>query len=182
MLPFWCFGLHVEFDIKGEAYSTPLTCIDAPFHDNGIITEMPIFLRGVSIHPLHQTQHPIPFDDQFSDTTPFTHNATVSLDFPTIISLATTRFFRKCFATAQAGHTVILIGGFRDKPSNRKIRNRLSRISSAAHHHTHTPYSLFHLIPFPLEQYGDGPSLPMTIIISITDIHSTHGLESPLNL
>ena len=51
------------------------------------------------------------------------------------VSLATTRFFRKCFATAQAGHTVILIGGFRDKPSNRKIRNRLSRISAAAHHH-----------------------------------------------
>ena len=54
-----------EFDIKGQAYSTPLTCIDAPFHDNGIITEMPTFLRGVSIHPSHQTQHPISFDDQF---------------------------------------------------------------------------------------------------------------------
>ena len=40
-----------EFDIKGEAYSTPLTCTDAPFHDNGIITEMPIFFTGVSIHP-----------------------------------------------------------------------------------------------------------------------------------
>ena len=62
---------------------------------------------------------------------------TVSLDFPTIISLATTRFFRKCFATAHAGHTVILIGGFRDKPSNRKIRNRSSRISAAAHHYAH---------------------------------------------
>ena len=61
-----------EFDIKGEAYSTPLTCIDVPFHDNGIITKMPTFLRGVSIHPSHQTQHPIPFDDQFSDITPFT--------------------------------------------------------------------------------------------------------------
>ena len=28
-----------EFNIKGEAYSTPLTCIDVPFHDNGIITK-----------------------------------------------------------------------------------------------------------------------------------------------
>jgi len=26
-----------EFDIKGEAYSTPLTCIDAPFHDDGTL-------------------------------------------------------------------------------------------------------------------------------------------------
>ena len=40
-------------------------------------------------------------------------------------------------ATAQAGHTVISVGGFRDKHSNRKRRNRLLRISSAAHHHTH---------------------------------------------
>ena len=136
--------------MKGEAYSTPLTCIDAPFHDNAIITEMPIFLKGASIHPLHQTQHPISFDDQFSDTKPFTHNATVPLDFPAIISLATTRFFRKCFATAQAGHTVILIGGFRDKPSNRKIRNRLSRISSAAHHHAHI------LLTFPSNTFPAG--------------------------
>ena len=28
-----------EFDIKGEAYSTPLTCIDVSFHDDGTITE-----------------------------------------------------------------------------------------------------------------------------------------------
>ena len=111
---------------------------------------MPTFLRGVSIHPSHQTQHPISFDDQFSDITPFTHNVTVSLDFPTIISLATTRFFRKCFATAQAGHTVIFIGGFRDKPSNRKIRNRLSRISTAAHHHAHI------LLTFPSNTFPAG--------------------------
>ena len=73
-----------------------------------------------------------------SDTTPFTHNAAVSLeDFPAIISLATARFFRKWFATAQAGRTAILIGGFRDKAPNRKMRSRLSRTSSAAHHHAH---------------------------------------------
>ena len=86
----------------------------------------------------------------FSDTTPFTHNVTVSLGFPTIISLATARFFRKCFATSQAGHTVILIGGFRDKPSNRKIRSRLSRISSAAHHHAHI------LLTFPSNTFPAG--------------------------
>ena len=41
-----------EFDIKGEAYSTPLTCLDVASHDSGGITAMPIFLQGVSIHPL----------------------------------------------------------------------------------------------------------------------------------
>ena len=60
------------------------------------------------------------------------------------------RFFRKCFATAQARHTVVLIGGFRDKPSNRKLRNRLSRISSAAHHHTHI------LLTFPSNTFPAG--------------------------
>ena len=63
-----------EFGIKGEEYSTPLTCVDVPFYDNGIITEMPTFLKGASIHPSHQTQRPVSFDDQFSDTAPFTHN------------------------------------------------------------------------------------------------------------
>ena len=58
-----------EFGIKGEAHSTPLTCADVPFHDNGIIKEMPTCLKGVSIHPSQQTQHPISFDGQFSDTT-----------------------------------------------------------------------------------------------------------------
>ena len=125
---------------------------------------MPTFLRGVSIHPSHQTQHPISFDGQFSDITPFTHNATVSLDFPTIISLATTRFFRKCFATAQAGHTAILIGGFRDKPSNRKIRNRLSRISVAAHHHAHI------LLTFPTRDRPTiGPTTPTRAASTHTD-------------
>ena len=142
---------------------------------------MPTFLRGVSIHPSHQTQCPIPFDVQFSDTTPFTNNATVSLDFPTIISLVTTRFFRKCFATAQAGHTVILIGGFRDKPSNRRYATACHAFP-LQHTTTHTSYSLFRPTPFLLERCGAGPNLPMTTTINITGFHSTNGLESPIEV
>ena len=129
---------------------------------------------------------PISFDDQFSDTdtTPFTYNVIASLDFPTTISLAKTRFFRKCFATAQTGHTVILIGGFLDKPSNRKIRNRLSRISSAAHHHAHI------LLTFPSSTFPAGTvrgwpesraNLRMMTIIHTTAIHSVNGFESAIN-
>ena len=88
---------------------------------------MPTFLRGVSVHPLYQTRCPVPFEEQFSDPTPFPRSVVVSLDFPSATSVAAARFFDKCYATAALGRTVVLVGGFRDRPSNRRIRQVLSQ-------------------------------------------------------
>ena len=59
-----------EFDLAGEAFSSPMTCFDTPSPQHLHFTQMPMFLRGVSIHPRHQTRHPVPFDDQFADPAP----------------------------------------------------------------------------------------------------------------
>ena len=119
-----------EFDLAGEAFSTPMmTCVDTPSLEHSHFTQMPTFLRGVSVHPWHQTRCPPPFEDQFSDPTPFPHSVLVSLNLPAVTSVAATRFFRKCYATTALGHTVVLVGGFRDHPSNRRIRRVLSQLA-----------------------------------------------------
>ena len=123
--------LVTEFDLEGEAFSSPMTCFDTPFPRHSHFTQMPMFLRGVSIHPRHQTRQPVPFEDQFADLTPFPHSVLVSLDFPSVTSVAAARFFRKCYATTAEGRTVVLVGGFRDRPSNRRIRRILSQSAPA---------------------------------------------------
>ena len=70
-----------EFHPAGEAFSSPMTCFDTPFPKHSHFTHMPMFLGGVSIHPRHQTRHPIPFEDQFTDPTSFPHSVLVSLEF-----------------------------------------------------------------------------------------------------
>ena len=79
------------------------------------------------MHPLYQTRRPITFEEQFSDITPFPQNTVVSLDFPSVTSVAAARFFDKCYATAALGHTVVLVGGFRDRPTNRRVRRALAQ-------------------------------------------------------
>ena len=106
-----------------------MTCFDTPFPQHSHFTHMPIFLGGVSVHPRHQARHPTPFEDQFTDPTALPHSVLVSLDFPSVVSAAAARFFRKCYATTAAGRTVVLVGGFRDCPSNRRIRRVLSHIA-----------------------------------------------------
>ena len=124
-----------EFDIKSEAFSTPMTCFDTSTLDDSCFDNMPTFLRGVSMHPLYLTRHPVTFDEQFSDSTPFPHNTVVSLDFPSVTSVAATRFFDKCYATAAQGNTVILVGGFRDRPTNRRVRRVLAQRAPGDNHH-----------------------------------------------
>ena len=63
----------------------------------------------------------------FPGPAPFPHSAAVSLDFPSVTSVAAARFFDKCYATTALGRTVVLVGGFRDRPSNRRIRRVLSQ-------------------------------------------------------
>ena len=104
-----------------------MACLDTPSPRHSHFAQMPMFLRGVSIHPQHQTRNPVPFEDQFADPAPFPHNVVVSLDFPSVTSVAAGRFFRKCYATTVAGRTVVLVGGLRDRPSNRRIRRILSQ-------------------------------------------------------
>ena len=109
-----------------------MDCFDTPLPQHSHFTHMPMFLGGISIHPRrHQTSHPIPFEDQFTDPTSFPHSVLVSLDFPSVTSVAAARFFHKCYETAAAGHTavLVLVGGFRDRPSNRRIRRVLSQIA-----------------------------------------------------
>ena len=79
------------------------------------------------MHPLYLSRYPVTFEEQFSDTTPFPQNTVVSLDFPSVTSVAATRFFDKCYATAALGNTVILVGGFRDRPTNRRVRRVLAQ-------------------------------------------------------
>ena len=88
-----------------------------------------MFLGGVSVHPAHQARHSTPFENQFTDPAAFPHSVLVSLDFPSVVSVAAARFFRKCYATTAAGHAVVLVGGFRDCPSNRRIRRVLSHVA-----------------------------------------------------
>ena len=116
-----------EFDLAGEAFSTQMACFDTSALDDSHFTCMPTFLRGVSVHPLYQTRCPVPFEEQFSDPTPFPRSVVVSLDFPSATSVAAARFFDKCYATAALGRTVVLVGGFWDRPSNRRIRRALSQ-------------------------------------------------------
>ena len=106
-----------------------MTCFDTPFPQRSHFTHMPMFLGGVSVHPAHQAWYSAPFEDQFTDPTAFPHSVLVSLDFPSVVSVAATRFFRKCYATTAAGHTVVLVGGFRDCPSNRRIRRVLLHVA-----------------------------------------------------
>ena len=87
--------LAQEFHLAGEAFSSPMTCFDTPFPQRSHFTHMPIFLGGVSVHPRHQARHPIPFEDQFTDPTAFPRSVLVSLDFPSVVSVAAARFFRK---------------------------------------------------------------------------------------
>ena len=47
--------------------------------------------------------------------------------FPYVTSVAATRFFDKCYATAALGRTVVLVGGFRDRPANRRVRRALAQ-------------------------------------------------------
>ena len=108
-----------------------MTCFDIPSPPNSHFVQMPMFLRDVPIHPQHQTRNPVPFEDQFADPAPFPHSALVSLDFPSVTSVAAARFFRKCYATTAAGRTAVLVGGFRDRPSNRRIRRILSQTAPA---------------------------------------------------
>ena len=61
--------------------------------------------------------------------TAFPRSVLVSLDFPSVVSVAAARFFRKCYATTAAGRTVVLVGGFRDCPSNQRIRQVLSHVA-----------------------------------------------------
>ena len=70
----------------------------------------------------------MPFEDQFADPAPFPHSVFVSLDFPSVTSVAAARFFRKCYATTAAGRTAVLVAGFRDRPSSN--RRRIRRILS----------------------------------------------------
>ena len=122
-----CCGWSVNSTLRGEAFSTPMTCFDTSTPEDSHFTCMPTFLRGVSIHPLYQTRRPVAFEEQFSDPTPFPHNVVVSLDFPSATSVAAARFFDKRYATAALGRTVVLVGGFRDRPSNRRVRRVLSK-------------------------------------------------------
>ena len=115
-----------EFDIKGEAFSTPMTCFDTSTLEDSHFASMPTFLRGVSVHPLYLTRRPVAFEEHFSDITPFPQNTVVSLDFPSVTSVAATRSFDKCYATAALGRTVVLVGGFRDRPTNRRVRRAVS--------------------------------------------------------
>ena len=105
--------LTQEFQLVGEAFSSPMTCFDTPSHQHSHFTHMPMFLSGVSIHPRHQTRHSIPFEDQFTDPAAFPYSVLVSLDFPSVTSVAAARFFHKCYETTAAGHTVVPAGGFR---------------------------------------------------------------------
>ena len=83
-----------EFDLAGEAFSSPMTCFDTtPSPQHSHFAQMPVSLRGVSIHPQHQTRNPVPFADQFADPTPFPHSVLVSLDFPSVTSVAAACFF-----------------------------------------------------------------------------------------
>ena len=77
-----------EFDLAGEAFSSPMTCFDTPSPKHSHFTQMPMFLRGVSIHLRHQSRHPVPFEDQFADPAPFPRSVLVSLDFPSVTSVA----------------------------------------------------------------------------------------------
>ena len=109
---------------------------DTPFPQRSHFTHMPMFLGGVSVHPAHQAWHSAPFEDQFTDPTAFPHSVLVSLDFPSVVSVAAARFFRKCYATTAAGHTVVLVGGFRD--SSLPVRHALT--SSLPVRHTYITY------------------------------------------
>ena len=104
-----------------------MACFDTSTLEDSHFTSMPTFLRRVSVHPLYQTRRPATFEKQFSDVTPFPHNTVVSLDFPSVTSVAAARFFDKCYATAALGRTVVLVGGFRDRPTNRRMRRVLSQ-------------------------------------------------------
>ena len=107
--------------------STLVACFDTSALDDSHFTCMPTFLRGVSVHPLYQTRCPVTFEEQFSDPTRFPHNVVVSLDFPSVMSVAAARFFDKCYATAALGRTVVLVGGFQDRPTNRRVRRALAQ-------------------------------------------------------
>ena len=109
-----------------------MTCFDAPFPQHSHFTQMPMFLGGVSIHPRHQIRNPIPFEDQFADPTSFPHSVLVPLGFPSATSVVAARFLNKFHETTAAGHTAVLVGGFRDRPSNRRIRRVLSQIAQIA--------------------------------------------------
>ena len=104
-----------------------MTCFGTSTLEDSHLVSMPTFLRGVSVHPLYLTRHPVAFEEQFSDTTPFPQNTVVSLDFPFVTSVAATRFFDKCYATAALGRTVVLVGGFRVRPTNRRVRRALAQ-------------------------------------------------------
>ena len=84
-----------EFGIKGEAFSTPMTCFDTSTLEGSHFTSMPTSLRGVSVHPSYLTRRPVAFEEQFYDITPFPQNTVVSLDFPSVTSEAAARFFDK---------------------------------------------------------------------------------------
>ena len=104
-----------------------MTCFGTSALEGSHFASMPTFLRGVSVHPLYLTRRPVAFEEQFSDiTTPFPQNTLVSLDFPSVTSVAAARFFVKCYATAALGRTVVLVGGFRDRPTNRRVRRALA--------------------------------------------------------
>ena len=106
-----------------------MACFDTSTLEDSHFASMPTFLRGVSVHPLYQTRRPVTFEEQFSDPTAFPHNTVVSLDFPSVTSVAAARFFDKCYATAALGRTVVLVlvGGFRDRPTNRRVRRVLAQ-------------------------------------------------------
>ena len=89
-------GLLLPYDL--------LRYLDTPFPQHSHFTHLPIFLGGVSVHPRYQARHPIPFEDQFTDPTAFPHSVLVSLDFPSVVSVAAARFFRKCYKTTAAAH------------------------------------------------------------------------------
>jgi len=93
--PAFLVWLAREFDLAGEAFSSPMACFDTPSPKHSHFTQMPMFLRGVSIHLRHQSRHPVPFEDQFADPAPFPHSVLVSLDFPSVTSVAAARFFSK---------------------------------------------------------------------------------------
>ena len=80
-----------------------MTCFDTPTLEDSHFVSMLTFLLGVSVHPLYLTRRPVAFEEQFSGITPFPQNTVVSLDFPSVTSVAATRFFDKCYATAALG-------------------------------------------------------------------------------
>ena len=84
---------------------------------------------GQVTNQLYLTRRPVAFEEQFSGITPLpqNQNTVVSLDFPSVTSVVATRFFDKCYATAALGRTVVLVGGFRDRPANRRVRQALAQ-------------------------------------------------------